>query len=145
MRAVPVGREAALLEIESGLAVGDHREHSARRDRAQHLYDDVRQHCNRLDAARQPQADRDRRVEVRARDGGERVRADEHREAEGKRHADETDAEIRLGLEAGGEHGRAATSEHQDERSDELGREPPSHQLHVCTSRSRPANASGVA
>jgi hypothetical protein len=58
---------------------------------------------------------------VAAADVAEGVGAGDHRQAEGERHADEADAQVRLGHEVGGQHCAATAAEHEPERAEELG------------------------
>src|SRR5690606_36098301 len=77
-----------------------------------------------LDAAGGRNAERDRRVEVTARYGPERIGTRDDRETERKSHADEADAEtgsVAARTEVGGEERGADAAEHQQERAEELG------------------------
>ena len=117
MRTVAV-RGKALRDVETRCAAGDEVEHATRRKPAQHLRHDVRGQLRGREAAACPQAHRDRRVQVAARDVPDGEGHREHGQAEGERNAMQADADVRKG---GGEHGTAAATEYEPERPKELG------------------------
>jgi hypothetical protein len=62
--------------------------------------------------------ERDRRIEVAARDRPERIGRRQHGQPEGQRDPGQADADLR---EFGCQHGAAAAAEHEPEGADELG------------------------
>ena len=114
--AVAVGGEA--VQLEAGLARGDHVEHRRRQDGADHLRDDVGHDIGGLELSGGPEPDRDRRIEVAARDVADGIGHREHGQAEGEGDPEEADAERRKG---GGQHRAAAAAEGKPEGAEELG------------------------
>ncbi len=92
-------------------------EHAAASDRAQHLGDDVGQELAAREPAAGPEPDRDRRIEVAARDVPDGVGHRQHGQAEGQRDAEEADAQLGKRRR---QHRAAAPAEDQPERPDEL-------------------------
>jgi hypothetical protein len=72
---------------------GDLQQDEAGQQAAGHLGDDVRDEVLGRETAAGPQADADRRIEVRAGDMAERIGAGHHGQAEGERYAEEPDTQ----------------------------------------------------
>ena len=94
MVAVAIGGKAA-GEIETRLAAGDHIQHAAPHDGADHLRDDVGNDLLGGKAAAGGKPDRDGRVEMAARDMADGVGHRHHGQPEGERHAEQADADLR--------------------------------------------------
>ena len=67
--------------------------------------------------ARDHQAERDRRVEMAARNAAHRIGHGQNRQAEGEADPEPADADIEI---AGGQHGRTAAAEHQPESAEKF-------------------------
>ncbi|MNI89314.1 hypothetical protein D3C73_1467030 [compost metagenome] len=75
---------------------------------------------------------------MRTGDMAERVGAGHHGQAEGQRHAEETDTQrIAVATEFGGQHGTATATQNQPERAEELGGQAFTH-AHVLHSIDKP-------
>src|SRR6185295_19841291 len=88
MHAVAIRGEAS-SEAELRLTAGNEIEHRGAGDCADDLDDDVGGNLRAGKAATSPEPDRDGRVEMAPGYWAERIGASEHRETEGKRHAEE--------------------------------------------------------
>jgi len=125
--AVAVAGEGAGLGAvngEPGLALRDLQQDEGGQQAAQHLGDHVGHQVLAGETAPGPQAETDRRIEVRAGDVPERIRAGQHGQAERQRHAMETDPQwIAVTAELGRQHRAAAAAQHQPEGAEELGRQ----------------------
>ena len=155
VRAEAVAREAG-VDVEARLAAGDRIEHGGAGDRAEHLRDDVGHQLGGLEPPARPQADRDRRIEMAARDVADRIGHGQDRQAERQRDAGEADAELRKRC---GKHRGAASAKNQPGRSDEFGRKlahhctalrvrrrlPPDKAKPVATTHSQGRTARGLA
>jgi hypothetical protein len=122
--AVAVRRQALRREVPAGLARGDGPEEEGAGGGADDLRGDVGQRLAGLEPPGRDQVDCDRRVEVAAADVADGVGHGQHRQAEGKRDADEADPDLG---EFRGEHRAAAATQDKPERAEEFGRELPRH------------------
>ena len=93
--AVAVGRETIDPDIVTGLARSDEVEKSGRRNRAEHLNDNVGQEILGVEAATDIETDADGGVEMTAGYVADGISHGEDREAKGERHANEPDAHLR--------------------------------------------------
>src|SRR4051794_10873197 len=114
MHAVAIRRESA-GHAEVGAAARDEVQHRCTDDATNYLRDDVRKEKGARETTSRPQADRDRRVEVAARDRAERVRAGQYRETKGEGYSEQADSDL---WKCCREHRAAATSENKPERAD---------------------------
>ena len=103
--AKPIRGEAA--QHETGVAFRDDFQHRRRADRAGNLEHDIGDDIAERNAASGPEADRDRRIEMGAGNMPDGIGHRHHGEAESKRDADKTDAQLRIG---GGDHRGAAAA-----------------------------------
>ncbi|KAG1259587.1 hypothetical protein G6F65_015275 [Rhizopus arrhizus] len=136
-RAVAVAGKCTGLAAINGEATGtggDLQQDEARQQAAGDLGDDVGHQVLGREAATGPQTDADRRIEMRAGDVAERIGAGHHSQAEGQRHAEESDTQrIAVTAELGGQHRAAAATQNQPERAEELGGQAFTH-AHVLHS-----------
>ncbi len=136
-RTIAIAGERTGLAAVDGEAAGprgDLQQDEAGQQATSHLGDDVRHQVLGREAATGPQADADRRIEVRAGDMAERIGAGHHGQAEGERHAEEPDAQrIAVTAELGGQHRTAAATQNQPERAEEFGGQAFTH-AHVLHS-----------
>ncbi|GCA97269.1 hypothetical protein NCCNTM_09040 [Mycolicibacterium sp. NCC-Tsukiji] len=128
------GRRPALL------AGADPVDDSAGDESADHLGDPVQGERFPLDPAGQRRAERDRRIEMTAGDGAERVDARQYREAESDCDTEESDADRGVFGGVGGKDRGAATAEDQSEGADGLRRQPVCHR--GSTHLVKPSNSS---
>ena len=117
MGLVAVRRKAG-GDVKRGNAAGHEIEHAGAGYAADHLRDDVAEGVLQGKAAARHEAGRHGGIQVAARDVPDSRRHRQHRQAEGQRHSDETDAEIGIG---GRQHGAAAATQNKPERADRLG------------------------
>src|SRR6516162_8711696 len=89
-----------------------------------HLSDDVGNNVTGGAASRAPQADRDRRVEMAARNVPDGISHRQHRQPECERNTQKADPEA---WKSCGQDCRTAAAEHQPKRAKELGDNPPRH------------------
>ena len=133
----PVRRELAVLLVEpTGHGADDRPDQARRCDRTQHLRGDIGRQVLPVEPLRDREADAHRRIEVATGNVPECVRAGQDGEAERERHPDEPDG-VEVAAGDDGEHGGAAPTEHEPQRSEELG-STPLHEwlIHVCSLRS---------
>src|SRR2546427_5179094 len=105
------------MHIKSSLATANYEQHAAGCDRAQQLSGNVRKEIFSGKAPAHPETDRNRRVQMTARDVSDGKSHRQNRQTKSQRHACEADPNIR---ERRGQHGTAATSQDEPERADEL-------------------------
>lgn len=98
-------------------AAGDHVEDARARNAADELGGHVGGQLFGGEALAHDQADRNRGVEVAARNMADRVGHGEHREAEGERDAEQADADLG---EAGGQDGATAATKNEPKRTNSL-------------------------
>src|SRR5580698_1536300 len=118
MVAVAVGSEAAGRGIEPDLAAGDDIEHRSRRNSADHLGNDVRNHILATEPSTCEQAHGDSRIEVRTGNAGTRVGHRYYRQAEGQCHPQEADTEPR---ESGCQDSATAAPKYQPKGTEKFG------------------------
>ncbi|MPL92899.1 hypothetical protein SDC9_39023 [bioreactor metagenome] len=106
--AKPIRRDRVI-----GLAGGDHIDREGADDRAENLCDDIGQELGRAHPAGEQHTERDRGVEMRARDRTKPVGCGDDRQAEGDRDALHADM-------AAHQHRRAHAEEHQDEGAEKF-------------------------
>ena len=121
--AVAIGGEAADTG-ELGRPGQDNVEHERRQDGAHELGDHIRQEAPNRKPASHGKAQRDGRVEVATGNMSDGIGHGQDGEAESQRDTEKADPDLRKGS---GEDGRAATTEHQPERAETLGRQRPLH------------------
>src|SRR5258708_40018494 len=105
------------MHIKSCLAAGNYKQHAAGCDRAEQLSGNVRKEIFSGKALAHPEPDRDRRVQVTARNVSDGKSHRQNRQAKSQRHAREADAYIR---ESCGQHRTATASQDEPECTDEF-------------------------
>ena len=118
-RVVAIAIGGQIGHLGAGLAAGNEVQRGCRHDGAQDLGNDVAGQLGKAKTPRHRQTDGDRRVEVAAGDGAEGVSARQHRQAEGKGHAQQADAHFWKGR---CQHRAATTAKRQPESTQKLRR-----------------------
>ena len=114
------------MNVEAGMAAGDQIEDAGAGNAARDLGDDVARQIAGGKTPAGPQAHRNGRIEMTARNMADGEGHGQHGQAEGERHADKSDTQLR---ESRGQHRRAAAAQHQPCRADELGCQFAHHDL----------------
>ena len=108
--------------VTSWLPGRDQQQQARGRNGSGHLGDHVARDVLALESARRPETQRDGRIEVTAAHGPESIGSSDHGKSERQRDTEQADPH---GRECRREHGGAASAEHEHERAEELGAEPP--------------------